>query len=209
MLPVGMALEDGATDVIAVDLGGYGIVNKENLEKAPNLVYIKSSEDLGFQLLFDRDNSMRIMKLGYLDCLKAYGVTDGRYLTFAKGTFDKTTMKMADDLGETFRMDSQIIYTEPVYMERIRELVEEDFASADKLNKLKTMKSIREMLAFVEDEKLKDDIKDTKAEKLLCYAAAEDIKKYGEKSIFLTRTAIRLIPKIVNSAKFLIQFDLI
>ena len=209
VLPVGMALEDGAKSVIAVDLSGYGIVNKENLEKAEELVYIKSDENLGFQFIFDRENTLRIMKLGYLDCLKAYGVLDGRYLSFAKGAFDKTTMKMADDLGEMFRMDSLIIYTEPVFMERIKDVIEGDRESADKLTKLAGLKGIREMIAFAEEEKLRDDIKDTKAEKLLCYAAAEDMKKNGEKSVFRSRTATKLIPKIVNAARFINKYDLI
>ena len=209
VLPVGMALEDGAKSVVAVDLSGYGIVNKENLEKAEELVYIKSDENLGFQFIFDRENTLRIMKLGYLDCLKAYGVLDGRYLSFAKGSFDKTTMKMADDLGEIFRMDSLIIYTEPVFMERIKDVIEGDRESADKLTKLAGLKGIREMIAFAEEEKLRDDIKDTKAEKLLCYAAAEDMKKNGEKSVFRSRTATKLIPKIVNAARFINKYDLI
>lgn len=209
VLPVGMALEDGAKSVIAVDLSGYGIVNKENLEKAEELVYIKSDENLGFQFIFDRENTLRIMKLGYLDCLKAYGVLDGRYLSFAKGAFDKTTMKMADDLGEMFRMDSLIIYTEPVFMEHIKDVIEGDRESADKLTKLAGLKGIREMIAFAEEEKLRDDIKDTKAEKLLCYAAAEDMKKNGEKSVFRSRTATKLIPKIVNAARFINKYDLI
>ncbi|MBQ6089063.1 MAG: patatin-like phospholipase family protein, partial [Firmicutes bacterium] len=57
VLPVGMALEDGAERVIAVDLSGYGLVNKENLEKAEELVYIKSDENLGFQFIFDKENT--------------------------------------------------------------------------------------------------------------------------------------------------------
>jgi NTE family protein len=209
VLPVGMALEDGARRVIAVDLSGYGIVNKENLEKAEELVYIKSDENLGFQFIFDKENTLRIMKLGYLDCLKAYGVLDGRYLSFAKGTFDKATVKMADDLGEIFRMDSLIIYTEPVYLERIKDMMEEDIRSADKFTKLAGLKGLKEMIEFFEKEKLQDDIRDTKAEKLLCYAAAEDMKKNGAKSVFRSRTASRLIPKIVNAAKFINKYDLI
>lgn len=209
VLPVGMALEDGARRVIAVDLSGYGIVNKENLEKAEELVYIKSDENLGFQFIFDKENTLRIMKLGYLDCLKAYGVLDGRYLSFAKGTFDKATVKMADDLGEIFRMDSLIIYTEPVFMERIKDMMEEDIRSADKFTKLAGLKGLKEMIEFFEKEKLKDDIRDTKAEKLLCYAAAEDMKKNGANSVFRSRTASRLIPKIINAAKFINKYDLI
>ena len=208
-VPVGMALEDGASHVIAVDLNGFGPIKKENIEKAPDLVYIKSGEDLGFQLLFHKENTLRIMSLGYLDCLKAYGVTDGSYLSFAKGAFDKTTLKMADDLGATFGMDSLIIYTEPVFMERIKEIIENDRESADKLTKLAGLKSLKDMIAFIEEEKLKEDIKDTKAEKLLCYAAAEDMKKNGDKSIFRSRTASKLIPKAVSAAKFLIKYDLI
>ena len=209
VLPAGMAIEDGAKNIIAVDLNGYGIVNKENLEKAESLVYIKSGEDLGFQFIFDRENTVRIMKLGYLDCLKAYGVLDGKYLSFAKGAFDKATMKMADELGEIFRMDSLIIYTETVFMERIRDIMEEDRANADKLTKLAGLKSLKEIIAFAEEEKLKDDIRDANAEKLLCYAAAEDMKKNGAKSVFRTRTASKLIPKIVNAAKFINKYDLI
>lgn len=209
VLPVGMALEDGAKSVIAVDLSGYGMINKENLEKAEELIYIKSDENLGFQFIFDRENTLRIMKLGYLDCLKAYGVIDGKYLSFARGAFDKPTMKMADDLGEIFRMDSLIIYTEPVFIERLKEMIGEDMESADKLTRLAGLKGLKEMIAFAEEEKLGEDIRETKAEKLLCYAAAEDIKKNGAKSVFRSRTAAKLIPKIVNAAKFINKYDLI
>ena len=209
VLPCGMAIEDGATHVIAVDLNGYGSVNKENLEKSPNLVYIKSREDLGFQFLFDRANTKRIMKLGYLDCLKAYGVVSGSYLAFSKGTFDRNTMKMADELGEIFGMDSLIIYTRDIYMERLRDMIREDKDNADKLSKLSSLRTIKEMIAFAEAEDLKEDLKDARAEKLLAYGAAEDIKKNGSKSIFMTRAASRMIPKVVNAARFLVRYDLI
>ena len=209
VLPVGMALEDGATDVIAVDLSGYGMVNKENLEKAENLVYIKSREDLGFQFLFDKENTLRIMKLGYFDCLKAYGVITGNQMAFAKGSFDKNTMKMADDLGDIFRLDDQIIYTQQVFMERITEKIREDEESADKLAKLVSLRNLKDMVDFAEKERLRDDIKDTHAEKLLCYAAAEDLKKNGNKGLFGSRAAQRMIPRIVSAARFLVKYELI
>jgi hypothetical protein len=64
-------------------------------------------------------------------------------------------------------------------------------------------------MKIAEDEKLRTDIRDTKAEKLLCYAAAEDIKKNGQKSMFLRRAAVQLILGIVNGAKFLVKYELI
>jgi hypothetical protein len=106
-------------------------------------------------------------------------------------------------------MDSLIIYTEPVFMERLREIIAEDEESADKLSALTSIKSLKEFMKIAEDEKLRTDIRDTKAEKLLCYAAAEDIKKNGQKSMFLRRAAVQLIPGIVNGAKFLVKYELI
>ena len=40
-------------------------------------------------------------------------------------------------------------------------------------------------------------------------AAAEDMKKNGAKSIFQTRTALRLIPKSIYAARFLVKYELI
>ncbi len=209
VLPVGMAMEDGADEIIAVDLSGFGNVVKENLEKAENLVHIKSSENLGFEFIFDKQNTLRIMKLGYLDCLKAYGVLEGKEIAFAKGVFDKNTLKMADCLGDVLRIDNLIIYTEPVFMERITEVIDDDLESQEKLTQLASLKSLKEIKEFLDKIDLKEGLKDANAEKLLCYGAAEDIKKNGKRSVFQSRTAMKLIPKIVNAAKFLVKYELI
>ena len=209
VLPVGMAVDDGAEIIIAVDLDGYGPVNKKNLERAKDLTYIKSRIDLGFQFLFDRTNTARIMKLGYLDCLKAFDVLEGDWLSFSKGTFDRSTMKMADCVGEIFRMDTPVIYTKQIFMERIAEIIEKDGDLADKLNQLVSIKSIKGKVDFAQNEGLKDSQKDIRAEKLLCYAACDDIKKYGTDSIFMKRTAQKIIPKVVSAAKFLVKNELV
>ncbi len=46
-LPVSMALEKGATEVIAVYLDAIGRFRPEELEEVPNLTFIKSKWDLG------------------------------------------------------------------------------------------------------------------------------------------------------------------
>ena len=94
-------------------------------------------------------------------------------------------------------------------MERLRDMIREDKDNADKPSKLSSLRTIKEMIAFAEAEDLKEDLKDARAEKLLAYGAAEDIKKNGSKSIFMTRAASRMIPKVVNAARFLVRYDLI
>ena len=46
-IPVNMAMQKGATHVIAVNLKGMGLVKYDSIKKAPNLVYIEPKWDLG------------------------------------------------------------------------------------------------------------------------------------------------------------------
>lgn len=82
-LPVKMALKKGATDVIAVDLDAFGVVNKETLKLAKRSIYIKSYWNLGPTLVFDHNTIQRNIRLGYLDTLKAYGAYEGYAYTFS------------------------------------------------------------------------------------------------------------------------------
>ena len=94
-------------------------------------------------------------------------------------------------------------------MERISEVIDDDLESQEKLTQLAGLKSLKEIKEFLDKIDLKEGLKDANAEKLLCYGAAEDIKKNGKRSVFQSRTAMKLIPKIVNAAKFLVKYELI
>lgn len=86
VLPINMALEKGAERVIAVKLNALGIINSKSLKKAPNLTVIESKWNLGNTLIFDVKNSKRIMRLGRLDAMKAFGIFDGIYYAFRQGS---------------------------------------------------------------------------------------------------------------------------
>lgn len=211
-LPVAMAVEKGATHIIAVDLKGYGSIKKEELEKAPNLRYIRSKTDLGFQFTFDIENSKRILKLGYFDCLKSYGVLDGDYLAFAKGSFDKTSLKMADILAEMLGLDPGRIYTRETFLDEAAEIIEADrskFADIKKKPTLKTIVEIKDHFTKKISHEEEEEHGDSVAMKFLMYAAAFDLKKNAEKSLFLTRPVMRFIPEVVSAARFLVKFDML
>lgn len=80
-----MALEKGATEVIAVYLDAVGRFRPSELTEVPNLTFIESKWNLGDFLVFDTANAKRILRIGYLDAMKTFGVFDGGYYTFAKG----------------------------------------------------------------------------------------------------------------------------
>ena len=97
-LPVKMAFDKGATDIIAVDLDAFGVVNKDMLKHAEHAVYIKSYWNLGPTLVFDHVTIQRNIRLGYLDTLKAYGAYEGYAYTFLPGFCEKNISKFSDCL---------------------------------------------------------------------------------------------------------------
>lgn len=99
-LPIAMALKKGAKRIIAVDLDAFGKVNKELLESLDDVIYIKSYWDLGISLVFDQIEIKRIKRLGYLDCMKHFGVYDGYAYTFIKNT--------GKEINSSYKRDGKI-----------------------------------------------------------------------------------------------------
>ncbi len=86
-LPVELALERGASQVIAVDLEAVGMVRRDTLRAAENLRMIRSYWNLGSLLTFDTARQARNIRLGYLDAMKSFGACEGIAFAFIKGEF--------------------------------------------------------------------------------------------------------------------------
>lgn len=203
-IPVEMAVAKGATHVFAVNLKGMGLVKYESIKKAPNLVYIEPKWDLGNILIFDRANAKRIMRLGYLDTMKAVGIIDGNYFSFAKGAFDKTTLKTADACAKIFELNPLILYTGEIFLERLSDSVRKSEVEAkDALEKYSNLLSLRSFKeAF-------GNIKDIANQRVLAFIIAYSLKEKGASSVFLSRTALKLMPELVYAARFLVKYEFV
>lgn len=122
-LPVEMALKKGATDVIAVDLETAGIVRKEPLKKADNLIMIRCKWDLGNVLSFDCENTARIMRLGYLDALKSFNFHDGTYFCFSKGDYGRRNLVSAETAGRIFKLSPTVLYSRQIFNQKLKKAV--------------------------------------------------------------------------------------
>ena len=205
VMPINMALEKGATDVIAVYLNATGIVKHQALKAAPNLVKIQCLWDLGNTLIFDTDNARRIMRLGYLDAMKAYGVFDGSYYAFAKSSFDKTTTKMADAAAKIFELEPCLIYTKDHFIETLKDALDQFDTEFNK-----TLKKYRD--ASLQRGGTLDFFKDLRNianKRFLTVLIAENIREKGADSPFITRPALRLFPEYILAGRFLTKFDLV
>jgi NTE family protein len=123
-IPVDMALQKGATHVIAVDLQSSGIVRKAPMKEANCLIKIQSQWDLGNILVFKGSNSTRIMRLGYLDTLKVFGFYDGSYYCFPKGHFNKRTLESAESAGKIFGLNPGFLYSRYIFNCRLKSTLE-------------------------------------------------------------------------------------
>ncbi len=123
-VPVSMALERGATRVIAVELNPENPFHKKKYDEVADLTWIRSFWDLGSILVFDRKNTKRLMQLGYLDARKALGLNQGQYFTFERGIFSKEVLEQADSAAKVFELDPFLIYSKEGLEKALREEIQ-------------------------------------------------------------------------------------
>ena len=88
-LPINLAIEMGATEVIAVYIGVFGLLQRVKNKDIP-ITYIKPKSRLGSPLSFNSDNSKRGLKLGYNDTMTVFSKCDGNIYTFKKNSILET-----------------------------------------------------------------------------------------------------------------------
>ena len=197
-MPIHMAVERGATNIIAIYLDAVGRYDKDKeMSSSENIKLINPKWDLGSFLVFDPDNTENIMRLGYLDAMKVFGIYDGELYSFAKKEFDKKTLKKIDDLASIFELDSLILYTRKSFIARLVDIIIE-------FNK--------RSYALKEQELNPNTIKaylNSLNKKTVVILIAKNLKENGEASIFNKSYIKKLLPAEINAAKLLLSFELL
>ena len=205
VLPISMALQKKPSKTIAVKLNAMGILKKEPLKSAPNLTLIESAWNLGSTLIVDTANARRIMRLGYLDAMKAFHIFDGKYFTFAKKDFSKMDIRWADPCAKIFQMDPTVIYSKDSFLNMLPKAVDASQQETDEA--WEAFKSIRRIHVRIPD--YIQDIKSAAGPRAICRVIAENIKEKGLDSIFMSNAVIALIPEQVAAARFLVKYGII
>ena len=82
-IPINLAIEMGATKVIAVDLRAVGLKKKIE-DESVEVTYIAPRNKMGSFLIFDKEMADEAIKYGYNDTMKTFGKLDGDRFTFRK-----------------------------------------------------------------------------------------------------------------------------
>lgn len=197
-MPIHMAVERGATNIIAIYLDAVGRYDKDKeMGSSDNIKLISPKWDLGSFLVFDPNNSEKIMRLGYLDAMKVFDIYDGNLYSFAKKEFDKKTLKKIDDLASLFELDPLILYTRKSFISRLVDIIIEHNKRSDALKEQDlSPSSIKTYLNHLN-------------KKTAVILIAKNIKENGEASIFNKSYIKKLIPAEINAAKVLLSFELL
>ncbi|WP_312644730.1 patatin-like phospholipase family protein [Hydrogenoanaerobacterium sp.] len=92
-MPISLALERGADEIVAVDLEAIGRQKRVDARGA-KIRYIRSKWNLGVFILFDKEAARRNIELGYLDTLKEFGRLEGAAYPFHKGETAKNARRL-------------------------------------------------------------------------------------------------------------------
>lgn len=209
-IPVSMALEKGATDIIAVDLQAIGVLRHDDLmiaqKNADSFTFISSAWDMGNMLIFDTKNSRKLIRLGYLDAMKTYGVFAGHFYTFPRGEFDKKTLHEADCAAKIFGLDPSIIYRKGTLDEYLTDAIKDH---------KKTMKKDFRFGAKVFTELAIEALDAAQliskkiSRQTLTILLAEELIKNPDNSLISSRAAKKLLKDELTAASYLIKHNLI
>ncbi|MBQ6546420.1 MAG: patatin-like phospholipase family protein [Bacilli bacterium] len=94
-LPINLAIDMGADEIIAVDLSAIGLKQKVKDEDI-KIDYIKKDNKSEFILDFDPESAKRNIKVGYNDTMKHFKKMDGNKYTFKKGHLTKNYNNISD-----------------------------------------------------------------------------------------------------------------
>lgn len=203
-LPVGLAIDCGATHIIAVDLVAFGLVRRKRMNDADHLRVIQCPWDLGNFIIFDKINSRKIMRLGYLDALKAFDVYNGSFYCFVKGEFDRRSLRGADNAGVIFGLNPEFIYKKHIYNLHLKKAVDAHINETEKeLNALSGSLKGKLLEGFVK-------AKTTLNQRTITLMIARSLKETSEvKNIFLTKPAMKLLRDEIPAANYLVREGLV
>ena len=199
-LPIHLAYELGAEQIIAVDLDAIGMKKIPKGSPERPITIISSSWDLGNFLVFDKVNSRRILRLGYLDAMKKFRIFDGLAFTFSHGDFHKKDIPGADAAAEIFQLDPEIIYTRWILNQRLCQEIQ-----SYRSNSQKDQKNKKTLLDRIKEDLLKIQ-RDLDSRSIVLQLASDLTKNPDRPGLSIARGTKKLLAKELRAAEYLAAY---
>lgn len=138
-LPIELAINLGADNLIIVDLNAPGLKRKPS--KQVKHIIIKPRNNISFFLNFNKKDAKTNIKYGYNDTMKAFKKLDGNKFTFKKNSISKYYLKKKDkiidnseakflssieQLGKIFKLDESKIYSCKKFIKILKQKIKKE-----------------------------------------------------------------------------------
>lgn len=115
-MPVNMLIDKGYQDIIAVDVGGIGVIKAYD-DTGVNLIQISCEQSMVGMMEFERESIVKNIKKGYYDCNKVFGRLCGKKFYFntmnyyhARLSYSEALLNGIESAGEIFGIDPLAAY---------------------------------------------------------------------------------------------------
>ena len=122
-LPLDMLVKDGYKNIIAVDVGGVGIVKKNNIFDT-NIINIRCTKPLLGIFDFDKEKIANTIKQSYYDAYRAFGRLVGNQYYFNTVDYYKAKSKYSDDLLTGIEVAADAFGIDPLAVYRVDSLID-------------------------------------------------------------------------------------
>lgn len=210
-IPVDIALQNGATECIIVDVKGPGITKPVKIPQTVSRLTLQTPWSMGAVLLFDGARSTKNIQLGYLETLKAIS---GKYLGFWY-TFDETIssltvfqqaffsfvddtykIKLWDSISQQNKICKKLrkVYKDRVYTENVGLVLLELLAKGQEISASK-LYTIQEIVELLQQSEMKTDFADSVG----MISVQEWLMKYYEDYFLLSdKQQLSLMSNLLN-----------
>ncbi len=170
VLPINLAIDMGATNIVAVDLKSVGIRRKVK-NKDINITYIYPRNHIGHSLLFNKDINKKNINYGYNDTMKIFNKLDGNKYTFKKNSINKANinlnekiknntiyflktksnvknkniLKTLESLGKNFGIPDDKIYS----IRKFNKLLKKEVKNIQEIKSLKEIHSKKDLVKYL------------------------------------------------------------
>ncbi|MDD2377440.1 MAG: patatin-like phospholipase family protein [Bacilli bacterium] len=212
-LPINLAVELGATEIIAVDLTTIGIAKK--VKKDIKITYIKPRNKIGSFLVFDKLLARKAMQYGYNDAMKTYKKLDGNKYTFKhdhlRVNYNYYKESFLNECHEIFKYNAQnkSIYDDILKLSILNKVINSDNDSSIKkiindsieyLGKLYELDDSKIYSIHKYHKLLKKGLEES--ESISIKYIEEKIQKKQFRKLMNSKTIIKYIYNLINVDKF-------
>lgn len=121
-MPVNMLLDKGIRNIITVDVKGIGVYRSFNTA-GRNIIDIVCSEPNTGIMEFDSDGIAKSIRVGYLDCMKAFGRLEGDTYYIDSSDYRGSRMTYSAQLISALEKAAEIFDVDMLKVYTVRELI--------------------------------------------------------------------------------------